>query len=47
MQARVGATLVALLLAAPVLAQTAAQPVKATAAEATKLFKIELSGLGG
>ena len=46
MQARVGATLVALLLAAPVLAQTAAHPVKA-AAEATKFFKIELSGLGG
>ena len=46
MQARVGATLVALLLAAPVLAQTAAQPVK-PAVDTTKLFKIELSGLGG
>ena len=45
MQARVGATLVALLLATPLLAQTAAAPAKTE--EATKLYKIECSGIGG
>lgn len=46
MQPRIGAMLVALAFAAPVLAQTSAQPAK-PAGETTKLWKIECTGMGG